>query len=150
VIHLFGPVVLSSCLAGLGIYGLVARRNAVMVLIGAELLLNAVNVLLVTVAAMPPGGLVGLASGASAAAPSTADPLLAGQSLAVFLVTIAAAEIGLALAVVLLLFRTRATTDLTAVRDLGEVAPPPVPPEGVSAASEDVALSEPVVVEVVS
>ena len=40
-----------------------------------------------------------------------------------FVITIAAAEIGVALAVVLLLFRRRATSDLTAVRDLGEAAP---------------------------
>ena len=38
VIHLAGPVVLASVLAGAGVYGLVARRNAVLVLVGAELL----------------------------------------------------------------------------------------------------------------
>ena len=48
MIHLIGPAVLASALAGTGVYGLLARRNAVLVLIGAELLLNAANVLLVT------------------------------------------------------------------------------------------------------
>lgn len=111
MIHLTGPILLSAALAGLGVYGLLARRNAVLVLIGAELLLNAANVLLVTVAAT--------------------DPLISGQALAVFVVTIAAAEIGLALAVILLLFRARRTSDLTAVRQLGEAAPqdPPSPAE---------------------
>jgi hypothetical protein len=51
------------------------------------------------------------------------DPLLAGQSLTIFLITIAAAEIGVALAIVLLLFRARRTADLTEVRELGEASP---------------------------
>ncbi len=117
MIHLVGPVLLAAALAGTGVYGLIARRNAVLVLVGAELLLNAVNVLLVTVAAMPAGGLAGLRQGAAS------DPLLTGQVMAVFVITIAAAEIGLALAIVLLLFRARETSDLAAVRELGEAAP---------------------------
>jgi NADH-quinone oxidoreductase subunit K len=119
VIHLVGPVVLAAALAGVGVYGLLVRRNAVLVLIGAELVLNAVNVLLVTASALPAGGLSGL----SASGTPAVDPLLSGQVLAVFVVTIAAAEIGLALAVVLLLFRRRATSDLAQVRELGELSP---------------------------
>jgi hypothetical protein len=42
---------------------------------------------------------------------------------AIFVITIAAAEIGVALAVVLLLFRSRATSDLAVVRELGEASP---------------------------
>ena len=119
-LHLVGPVVLAAALAGIGVYGLLARRNAVLVLIGAELLLNAVNVLLVAASAMPRGGLAALQTpGADAAA----DPLLSGQVMAIFVITIAAAEIGVALAVVLLLFRSRRTADLSEVRELGEASP---------------------------
>lgn len=118
MIHLIGPVILAAALAGTGVYGLLARRNAVLVLIGAELVLNAANVLLVTANALPAGGLAG-GAGTGAAA----DPLLPGQVLAIFVVTIAAAEIGLALAVILLLYRRRATSDLEAVRELGEASP---------------------------
>jgi NADH-quinone oxidoreductase subunit K len=118
VIHLIGPVVLAAALAGTGVYGLLARRNAVLVLIGAELVLNAANVLLVTANALPAGG---LAAG-GAAAGTVADPLLPGQVMAVFVITIAAAEIGLALAVILLLYRRRTTSDLAAVRELGEAS----------------------------
>jgi NADH-quinone oxidoreductase subunit K len=122
VIHLVGPVVLAAALAGIGAYGLLARRNAVLVLIGAELLLNAANLLLVTFAALPAGGLAALpARGVSGTV--AVDPMLPGQVLAVFVVTIAAAEIGVALAVVLLLFRHRATSDLALVRELGETSP---------------------------
>jgi NADH-quinone oxidoreductase subunit K len=129
VIHLAGPVVLAAALAGAGVYGVVARRNAVLVLIGAELLLNAAGLLLVTANTLPAGGLSGLtaaagsAAGSAAADAAAADPLLPGQVLTVMLVTIAAAEIGVALAVVLLLFRNRATSDLDAVRELGEASP---------------------------
>jgi NADH-quinone oxidoreductase subunit K len=102
VIHTAGPYLLVAVLAGLGTYGMLARRNAVLVLVGAELLLNAAGVLLVSVDA------------------ATADPLLAGQVLTLFLVTLAAAEIGLALAVVLLLFRRTRSADVRAARELGE------------------------------
>jgi NADH-quinone oxidoreductase subunit K len=119
VIHLVGPVTLAAALAGVGVYGLLARRNAVLVLIGAELILNSANVLLVTANAMPAGGLAAVSAGTTAAA----DPLLPGQVMAIFVVTIAAAEIGLALAVILLLYRRRTTSDLGGIRELGETTP---------------------------
>jgi len=122
VIYLAGPAVLAAALAGLGVYGLLARRNAVMVLVGAELLLAASGLLLVTANQLPAGGLAGLAV-PGAAARVGPDPLLGGQTMTIFLITLAAAEIGLALAIVLLLFRARATSDLWAVRELGEASP---------------------------
>lgn len=104
MIHLAGPLLLSAVLAGLGVFGVLARRNAVMVLVGAELLINAVALLLVAVDA------------------ATADPLLAGQVMTLFVVTVAAAEIGVALAVVLLLFRSTASSNLDDARSLGETS----------------------------
>jgi NADH-quinone oxidoreductase subunit K len=124
VIHLAGPVILAAVLAGAGVYGLVARRNAVLVLVGAELLLASAGVLLVTASALPPGGLSGLLRpDAPPGSVPAADPLLAGQVLTVFAITIAAAEVGVALAVVLLLYRVRRTSDLDAVRELGAASP---------------------------
>lgn len=124
MIHLAGPVVLASVLAGAGVYGLLARRNAVLVLVGAELLVAAAGVLFVTASALPAGGLAGLERpGAPPGSVPAADPLLSGQVLTIFAITIAAAEIGLALAVILLLFRVRRTSDLDAVRELGEASP---------------------------
>lgn len=121
MIHLAGPAVLAAVLAGAGVYGLLARRNAVLVLIGAELLLNAANVLLVTASSLPAGGLAVLRGGSSTGAPL--DPLVPGQVMAIVVVTIAAAETGLALAVVLLVYRRRSTSDLTRLRELGESSP---------------------------
>jgi NADH-quinone oxidoreductase subunit K len=136
VIHLAGPVLLAAALAGTGIYGLLARRNAIMVLIGAELLMNAANVLLVTASTLPAGGLSAFAQGAGG---PSGDPLVPGQVMAVFVVTIAAAEIGLALAVVLLLFRRRSTSDLTLVTDLGEASESGSTPQDQSDGAEPVA-----------
>ncbi len=123
MIHLAGPIVLAAALAGAGVYGVLARRNAVLVLVGAELLLNAAGLLAITANALPAGGLAGLAAGATTAGATAGDPLLPGQVLTIMLVTIAAAEIGVALAVVLLVFRRRGTSDLSAVRELGSASP---------------------------
>jgi NADH-quinone oxidoreductase subunit K len=122
MIHLIGPAVLAAALAGIGVYGLLARRNAVLVLIGAELLLNAANVLLIAASALPPGGLAAIPGPGEAPPPELTDPLLSGQVMAIFVITIAAAEIGVALAIVLLLFRARGTADLTSVQELGEAS----------------------------
>jgi NADH-quinone oxidoreductase subunit K len=122
MIHLVGPAVLAAALAGIGVYGLLARRNAVLVLIGAELLLNAANVLLITASALPPGGLAAIPHPGQAGPTELTDPLLSGQVMAIFVITIAAAEIGVALAIVLLLFRARGTAELTAVQELGEAS----------------------------
>jgi NADH-quinone oxidoreductase subunit K len=123
VIHLAGPVLLVAVLAGVGVYGVLARRNAVLVLIGVELLLAAAGLLLVLSSVLPAGGLIAEAGRAPEISARMADPLVSGQVATIMLITIAAAEIGLALAVVLLLFRVRATSDLNQVRELGEASP---------------------------
>ena len=95
MIHLWLPLTLVSVLAGAGTYGVIARRNAVLVLIGVELILNAANLLFVTMASV------------------RGDSLQTGQVLPLFLITIAAAEVGVALAVILALFRSRGHIDLS-------------------------------------
>ena len=100
--HLAPPIVLAAVLAGIGIYGVLARRNAVLVLVGIELMLNAAALLLVTFDA------------------AYADTLHSGQVFTLFVITIAAAEVGIALAVVLLLFRRRGDVDIRLARSLAE------------------------------
>ena len=95
MIHLWLPLSLVCLLAGVGAYGVMARRNAVLVLIGVELILNSANLLLVTMGSV------------------RGDALRTGYVLTLFLITIAAAEIGVALAVVLALFRNRGNIDLS-------------------------------------
>lgn len=95
MIHLWLPLLLVCLLAGTGAYGVIARRNAVLVLIGVELILNSANLLFVTMGSV------------------RGDALRTGPVLTLFLITIAAAEIGVALAVVLALFRSRGNIDLS-------------------------------------
>ena len=99
---LWWPLLLASVLFGIGVYGVLVRRNAVLVLMGVELMLNAVNVNLVAFDA------------------HLRDVLHGGQTLALFTIVIAAAEIGLALAIVLLVFRTHGNIDVDALRSLAD------------------------------
>ena len=83
---------LSAVLFCIGVYGVLARRNAVLVLASIELMLNAVNLNLVAFGAYRNN--------------------IAGQVFALFVITIAAAEVGVGLAIVLLLYRNRRSIDL--------------------------------------
>lgn len=87
-------LVLSAIVFALGVYGVLARRNAVLVLMGVELMLNAVALNFVAFAAyLDPGNIT-------------------GAVFAVFIITVAAAEVGLALAIVIRLFRSRGTSNV--------------------------------------
>ncbi|MBW3644055.1 MAG: NADH-quinone oxidoreductase subunit NuoK [Actinobacteria bacterium] len=91
-------LVLGAVLFSIGVYGVLARRNGVLVLMSIELILNAVNINLVALGAL---------QGASGA--------VTGQVFALFVITIAAAEVGVGLAIVLLIYRNRASVDLDEV-----------------------------------
>jgi NADH:ubiquinone oxidoreductase subunit K len=80
-------LLISALLFSIGLYGVLTRRNAVAVLMGIELILNAANLNLVAFARY-------------------GDPVrLAGQAFAVFVITIAAAEAAVGLAIVIALYR---------------------------------------------
>jgi len=96
------PVVLAGLLFCIGVYGVLARRNAILVLMAVELMLNAVNINLVAFDVW------------------LRDELLAGQVLTLFVITIAAAEVGIGLAVILLVFRNRETAQLDELQELRE------------------------------
>ena len=103
--HLAYPAVLAVLLFCTGLYGVLARRNAILVLMSVELMLNAVNLNLVAFDVW------------------LRDTLHAGQALTLFTIAIAAAEIGIGLAIVLLVYRNRGTSDVDRLRDLAD--PPP-------------------------
>jgi NADH-quinone oxidoreductase subunit K len=105
--HLAYPAVLASLLFGVGVYGVLARRNAILVLMSVELMLNAVNLNLVAFDMW------------------LRDTLHSGQALTLFTITIAAAEIGLGLAIVLLVYRNRGSSDIDRLTDLAEPGPGP-------------------------
>ncbi|MCC9709058.1 NADH-quinone oxidoreductase subunit NuoK [Streptomyces sp. MNU76] len=104
--HLAYPVVLSALLFCTGLYGVLARRNAILVLMSVELMLNAVNL-----------NLVAFDVWLSRTAEET---LHSGQALTLFTITIAAAEIGIGLAIVLAVHRNRGTADIDKLRDTAE------------------------------
>lgn len=106
------PLVVSALLFSIGVYGLLARRNAVLVLMSVELMLNAVNLDLVAFDVW------------------LRDQLHSGQTLALFVITIAAAEVGLALAIVLQVFRLRSTVALDELDELAEPDTRPAAVEG--------------------
>ena len=91
-------LILSAFLFCTGIYGVLARRNAVLVLMSIELMLNAVNINLVAFSAFRGN--------------------ISGQIFALFVITIAAAEVGVGLAIVLLIYRNEHTSDLDEVDQL--------------------------------
>ncbi|MGW3678274.1 NADH-quinone oxidoreductase subunit NuoK [Streptomyces prasinus] len=113
--HLAYPVVLSALLFCTGLYGVLARRNAILVLMSVELMLNAVNL-----------NLVAFDVWLSRTAEET---LHSGQALALFTIAIAAAEIGIGLAIVLAVHRNRGTANIDKLRDTAE-GPGPDAPDG--------------------
>ena len=87
-------LILSTILFSLGMYGVLARRSAVLIIMSVELMLNAVSINMVAFAVY------------------TAPSLFVGIIFAVFVITIAAAEAGLALGIVLRVFRNRGTANV--------------------------------------
>ncbi len=90
-------LLLSAFLFSVGIYGVLARRNAVLVLMSIELMLNAVNINLVAFSSF------------------LRDAAFTGQIFALFVIAVAAAEVGIGLAIVILIYRNRETINVDEV-----------------------------------
>jgi NADH-quinone oxidoreductase subunit K len=91
--------VIAAVLFGLGVYGVLVRRNAVLLLMAVEVMLNAVNLVLITADTT-----------VRAALPYT------GGAFALFVIVLAAAEVGVGLAIVLQLYRLRRSVKIDEVR----------------------------------
>jgi len=87
-------LMLAAILFAIGLYGALSKRNAVIVLLSVELMLNAVNLNLV------------------AFAKYGAVPSLTGQIFSLFTITVAAAEVAVGIAVLIALFRRRGTVNV--------------------------------------
>lgn len=90
-------LLLSAVLFSIGALGVLVRRNAIVVFMCVELMLNAVNLNLVAFDAW------------------LGDQIHTGQVLTLFTIALAAAEIGLGLAIILTLFRAARTIDVDRV-----------------------------------
>ncbi|MFF5080288.1 NADH-quinone oxidoreductase subunit NuoK [Actinoplanes sp. NPDC000266] len=102
--HAVIPYVIAALLFALGVYGVLRRRNAILVLMAVELMLNAVNLILVAADASIKSTLTGVQP--EAWAYPSAEPK-AGAIFALFIIVIAAAEVGVGLAIVLQYYRLR-------------------------------------------
>ncbi|AKL74446.1 NADH:ubiquinone oxidoreductase subunit 11 or 4L (chain K) [Actinobacteria bacterium IMCC26256] len=91
-------LILAAVLFCIGIYGVLVRRNGVLVLMSIELMLNAVNLNLIAFSAYLKD--------------------TSGQIFVLFVITIAAAEVGVGLAIILLLFRNFRSPDLDQAQQL--------------------------------
>ena len=89
--------VVSAALFAIGLYGVLARKSAVLILMSIELMLNAVNVNLIGFAAF-----LDLADAQRAL----------GQVIIIFVITVAAAELALAVAIILHLYRNRSSVNV--------------------------------------
>jgi NADH:ubiquinone oxidoreductase subunit K len=88
-------LILGAILFCTGVYGVISRRNGVLVLMSIELILNSVNINLVAFSAM--------------------TGTITGQVFALFVIAVAAAEVGVGLAIVLAIFRNYRTVDIDEV-----------------------------------
>ena len=91
-------LVLAAVLFCIGVYGVIARKNAVLVLMSIELILNSVNINLLAF--------------------SMRNGSLDGHTFALYIVAIAAAEVGVGLAMVLLMYRNRRSIDLDELSEM--------------------------------
>jgi NADH:ubiquinone oxidoreductase subunit K len=91
-------LLLGAVLFCIGVYGVLARKNAVMVLMSIELILNSVNINLLAF--------------------SIRNGSVDGNTFALYIIAVAAAEVGVGLAMVLLIYRNRRTI---ALDDLSEM-----------------------------
>ncbi len=90
-------LILSAILFSIGLYGALAKRNAIIILMSIELMLNAVNIAMVAFSRY----IVPL--------------LLTGQVFAIFIIVVAAAEATVGLAIILAIYRGRETIDATEI-----------------------------------
>lgn len=90
-------LLLAAVLFCVGVYGVIVRKNGVLVLMSVELILNAVNINLIAFSAL--WG-------------------LQGQVFALFVIAVAAAEVGVGLAIVLLIYRNKRSIDIDALDEL--------------------------------
>jgi NADH-quinone oxidoreductase subunit K len=102
--HAVIPYVIAALLFALGVYGVLRRRNAILVLMAVELMLNAVNLILVAADASIKSTLTGVQPEAWA---NVAPEPKAGAIFALFVIVLAAAEVGVGLAIVLQYYRLR-------------------------------------------
>lgn len=120
-------LILSAVIFSIGLYGALCKKNVITVLMSIELMFNAVNIALVGFARyIVPQGIssdplaaeeqvTAALAGNAALGETVLNTLLTGQIFAIFVITIAAAEVALGLGIVIAMYRNRETVDVTQV-----------------------------------
>ena len=116
-------LVVSAIIFSIGLYGTLSKRNAITVLMSLELMFNAVNITAVAMSRyVTPASLTTvLEQGPGASSTDIVNSvqfLLTGQIFAVFIITVAAAEVALGLAIVMTIFRSRQSVFVTDVNQM--------------------------------
>jgi NADH:ubiquinone oxidoreductase subunit K len=101
-------LIVSAILFCIGLYGALSRRNVIAVLMSIELMFNAVNLTLVGLARYT----------APQAIQENIANVLTGQVFAVFIITVAAAEIALGIGIIFAMYRSTDSVDLTEATEL--------------------------------
>ena len=114
MIPIWWYLVVAAGLFAIGLFCTLARRNAVNVLMGVELMLNAVNLNLVTFWRYRSPGIAASVNGQTGVYVAGID----GQAFAVFIIALAAAEAAVGLAMIIAIFRSRRTVELEALDTL--------------------------------
>jgi NADH:ubiquinone oxidoreductase subunit K len=108
VMSLEAMLIVSAALFSIGLYGALSRRNVIAVLMSIELMFNAVNLTLVALARYV----------APQALQENIASVLTGQVFAMFIITVAAAEIALGLGIIFAMYRSTETVDLTETTEM--------------------------------
>jgi len=90
-------LILSAVLFAIGLYGALAKRNAIVILMSIEIMLNAVNIAMVAFSRF------------------ITPTLLTGQVFAIFIMVVAAAEAAVGLAIIIAIYRSRETIEATKI-----------------------------------
>ncbi|MBI2965373.1 MAG: NADH-quinone oxidoreductase subunit NuoK [Chloroflexi bacterium] len=110
-------LVVSAVIFSIGLFGSLARRNVIVVLMSIELMFNAVNIAAIAFSRFTVPA--SLADGPVALTADAMRQVLTGQVFAVFVIAVAAAEVTLGLALAVAIYRRRESsevTDLTSAR----------------------------------
>ena len=106
-------LVLSGLIFSIGLYGALAKTNIITILMSIELMFNGVNIAVVALSrwVVP----ARLAADPTATADEVIRLVLTGQAFAVFIISVAAAEVALGLGIIMAIYRTRETVTITEV-----------------------------------
>lgn len=106
-------LIVAAVIFCIGLYGVITRKNAIVILMSLELMFNAVNISAVAMSRyILPASLVADTQTTSTEA---LQFLLTGHILSIFVITVAAAEVALGLAIIIAIYRSRENSDVTEI-----------------------------------